>query len=239
VTPAAWEEANRVALADEVAEVREVLRRWLDEGGEPGQPGTRSSASPGLERVVQAFGLSPFERSFLLLCAGSELDGELARLCGRANGDPRQTGPTFGLGLACLPGAHWSAITPAAPLRRWNLVLLTGQGALTSTPCRIDERVLHALVGLHYLPPGLAGRLRQAPESTELPTRWNSVVQHVADNLVGDGGRALVQVQADPRRGGSAIAAQAVPAPARRGGSAASPTSRWAPPAKTTLSAPT
>jgi hypothetical protein len=36
--------------------------------------------------ITQAFGLSPFERDVVLLCAGPELDSTFAELCAAAQG---------------------------------------------------------------------------------------------------------------------------------------------------------
>ncbi|HWF05881.1 MAG TPA: ATP-binding protein, partial [Candidatus Angelobacter sp.] len=37
--------------------------------------------APAIVRLVELFGLSPFERDLLLLCAGVEMDSELAARC--------------------------------------------------------------------------------------------------------------------------------------------------------------
>ena len=79
-------------------------------------------APSALEQLCAAFSLSPFERDVLLLCAGVELDTAFAELCARAQTGARCTYPTFSLALAALASAHWSALTPDAPLRRWRLI---------------------------------------------------------------------------------------------------------------------
>jgi AAA+ superfamily predicted ATPase len=103
------------------------------------------------------FELSPFERSLLLLCAGMELDGTFASLCASAQGDPRQTYPTFSLALAALPEAHWSAVSPSGSLRYWRLIEVGSGEGLTLSPLRIDERVLHFLTGVEHLDERLVG----------------------------------------------------------------------------------
>lgn len=108
-----------------------------------------------LDRLCDTFRLSPFEARLLLLCAGVELDSGLARLCAEAQGD-RVPHPTFSLALAALPGAHWSAIAPASPLRRWKLVEVEPGPGLVDAPLRIDERVLHHLVGVRTMDERLA-----------------------------------------------------------------------------------
>ena len=98
----------------------------------------------------------------LLLCAATELDGNIAPLCARAAGDPARPYPTFGLALTALAEPHWSALAPVAPLRRWRLVELVNAGVepLATTRLRIDERVLHHLAGLDYLDERLATTMK-------------------------------------------------------------------------------
>src|SRR5205823_9566490 len=124
------------------------------------------------ETLAQTFGLSPFERSILLLCAGIELDASFARLCAAGHGDPGRSYPTFSLALAALPTPHWSALTPMAPLRRWRLIELVPQPgtALTLSPLRIDERVLHFLTGLQYLDERLAGLVEPVAADALVPS---------------------------------------------------------------------
>ena len=112
-----------------------------------------------LDALCASFGLSRFERDLLLLCAGIELDSTVAPLCAAAQGDPSRNYPTFSLALAALPDAHWSALTPDAPLRRWRLIEVGNGPALTVTPLRIDERVLHYLAGVPQLDERLVGMI--------------------------------------------------------------------------------
>ena len=144
------------------------------------------SAPPALETIAAGLGLSDFERDVLLMCAGVELDGSFARACAEAQGDPARDHATFGLGLAKLPGAHWSAITPAAPLRRWRLVELLHPEAPTTSALRVDERILHALTGIAYLDPRiepLAEPLPQRPaRMSSLPPALQRAARSVADH---------------------------------------------------------
>jgi hypothetical protein len=135
-------------------------------------------APPALQVICDAFGLSPFERDLLVLCAGVELHAAVGPLCATAQADPRSassagqgprcTHPTFSLALAALPDAHWSAITPGAPLRYWRLVEPGSGDAITVSPLRIDERVLHFLAGQQYLDERLLGVVMPVPPSDEL-----------------------------------------------------------------------
>jgi hypothetical protein len=162
-----WHETNQRFLMTEVARVRAALAEHAAprsghhpvEGAEGRQDvrddGTHEPAA--LDTICASFGLSAFERDVLLLAAGMELDAGFAPACAAAHGDPRRAYPTFGLALAVLPQAHWSAVLPTAPLRRWRL-LEVGQGdTLMTSHLRIDERILHYLAGLSYADERLAG----------------------------------------------------------------------------------
>ena len=134
--------------------------------GGPLAGAAHSPDSPSsLQALCAAFGLSSFERDVLLLCAGRELDGSFAACCTAAHGDTRCEHPTFSLALAALPGAHWTALTPDSPLRRWRLIELRPGDTLTTAPLRIDERVLHFLTGLNGLDERLQGLVQ--PVATE------------------------------------------------------------------------
>jgi len=120
--------------------------------------------SPALDVIAAGFDLSGFEQECLLLCAGVELDSAIARACADAHGDPARPYATFGLALGTLADPHWSALSPAAPLRRWNLVTVTHPEAPTTSPARVDERVLHALAAVSYLDPRVAAHALPVPE---------------------------------------------------------------------------
>jgi hypothetical protein len=157
-TASSWAAANQRFLMAALAEVRAALEGHLE------QPSSRTSTvSPGdafsqaaralpapaaLDTLCRAFSLSDFERQVLLLAAGPELDASFATLLARLEGDAQRGRPSFGLALAALPNAHWSALLPDAPLRRLRLLELEAGQRLTSSPLRIDERVLHYLAGL-------------------------------------------------------------------------------------------
>lgn len=105
-------------------------------------------SAPALLVLAERLGLSLFERDLLLLCAGVELDSAFASLCASAQGHRERPQPTFSFAMAVLPGAYWSALGPAAPLRRLHLIELSPGETLTRSPLRIDERVLHAILGV-------------------------------------------------------------------------------------------
>ena len=162
-----WLSSNQGILASEIARVRSLLV-VLDGADAPTPHEPRLSPDapsravtprhepmarpPAFEALRAAFDLTTFERDLVLLCAGMELDASVAAACGAAHGDPQRSFPTFSLALSRLPNAHWNALLPAAPLRRWHLLEFASGGSpgapLTTRPLRIDERVLHYLTGL-------------------------------------------------------------------------------------------
>ena len=177
-----WYAANQQYLMAAVARVAERLRCHAE--GAP-QPSTAVLVAPAgagfaLERVVEAFGLSGFDADILALCAGMELDGSFPDLCARAQGGAHPY-PTFGLALAVLPGAHWSALSPGAALRYWRLIEVGSGASLVGSPLRIDERVLHFLAGVQHLDEHLAGYVTQEPPADDLLPSQAELAATIAD----------------------------------------------------------
>lgn len=116
-----------------------------------------------IDLLSNIFALTSFERQLLLLCAGVEMDSKLAEKCAEAQGHPQKTYVTFGLAMACLADPNWVALTPSRPLRRFRMLDVQPGINLTSAPLRIDERILHYLVGINVLDPRLESLLRTGP----------------------------------------------------------------------------
>jgi hypothetical protein len=178
-----WIEANHAHLAGALARVKRLLERHRSalrgeavEDPEPYGP----DPSAALDRVAGTFRLSSFERDLLVLCAGVELDSSFGPLCAEAQADPHRPYPTFSLALALLPEAHWSAVTPAGPLRRWRLVEVGGGGAVTTMPLRIDERILHYLAGIDGADERLAGLIRPVASTAELAPSQQELAERMA-----------------------------------------------------------
>jgi hypothetical protein len=184
-----WSVANQRYLMARIGLVRGALTRQAGTSEQPQSPPLESilaeaaealPAPAALDSLCLAFGLSPFERDLLLLCAGVELDSNFARLCASAQGNPQRPFPTFSLALAVLPEPHWSALTPAAPLRRWRLLEVGAGEALTISPLRIDERVLHHLAGLSHLDIRLQGLIEPVLPVAELAPSQLEVARRIA-----------------------------------------------------------
>ena len=187
-----WTEANQRYLMSALDAVRGLL-----EGRAPIQTPVAEEISPpaALETLCKVFGLSPFERAVLLMCAGMELDSKFAAVCARANGDPRRDYPTFSLALGALPDAHWSALSPDAPLRRWRLIELQPGSSITQSTLKIDERVLHFLTGVTHLDERLAGIVEPMPAPKELVASQRTVAEQIAAVLCDPGSAGLPVIQ--------------------------------------------
>lgn len=162
-----WEQANRAALVAEIGVIRARLRGEDTSAAEEAVVEARQ-AMPGptlLDDVTRGFGLTPFERSVLLLAAGPELVAATADDIAGAGGDPR---PTFGLAMSLLPAPHWSALTPLGPLRRWHLIRVVDESSPTRSPLLVPERLLHHLVGAGHLDTELAAVTRRVTVAYEL-----------------------------------------------------------------------
>lgn len=168
--PADWAKKNQEYLVACIDQVKELLRSKIEKGGASNAPiqypdWRDSNLQPAIEYVCETFGLSRFERLMLVICAAVELDSELSQLCAKAHGNPSAAFPTFSLALSIFPDAHWSALAPASPLRRFRLIDLYGlpQVPLTKCQVQIEERVLHYIAGLSYLDSTLQGTMQQMP----------------------------------------------------------------------------
>lgn len=188
-----WHEANQRYLMARLSVVRGALTRHVAriQGAQEGEHNDAAEqtlhkaacalpATSALDALCAAFGLSPFERDVLLLCAGMELDSTFAQLCAAAQGSPQRPYPTFSLALAALPSAHWSGLTPAGPLRRWRFIEVGADDTVTNGPLRIDERVLHYLAGVSYLDVRLHGLVELLPPPTDLPPSHRELAQRIA-----------------------------------------------------------
>ncbi len=188
-----WDEANYRYLSAALAVVRGILENHTareqnqseEESQEHLQQALQEAAAAmpapsALERVCKMFSLSSFERDLLLLCAGMELNGDFAKLCAIVHGDSQRAYPTLGLALAALPHVHWDAIAPNAPLRHWRLIQIGDGHALTLSPLRIDERILHYLTGIQYLDERLAGIIEPLQEVSDLVPSHQDLAERVA-----------------------------------------------------------
>ena len=105
VAQSTWIEANQRLLIAELARLKLRLGAEGDVEVACSSLAEARSAMPApsaIDVLANTFGLSPFERDVLLLCAGVEMDAGLARLCAEAQGNAQRIHASFGLALAAL-----------------------------------------------------------------------------------------------------------------------------------------
>jgi hypothetical protein len=184
-TETTWAEANQRYLTAVLDRVRRAVQDHTAAGEQvrhdelPPAPAWEMDLPPALERLSAMFGLSTFERDLLLLCAGVELDTSFATLCREAQGGSSSS-PTFSLALASLPGAHWSALAPAAPLRYWRLIELSSGQGLTGSPLRIDEWALHFLTGTGSSDEHLQGLMEPLAGGGQIPPSHAAAAERIS-----------------------------------------------------------
>lgn len=207
-----WTVANQQLLVAEFARLKGMLRSTAenaqDRAAESAAIATIAEArqllraESAIDWLTAAFGLSGFERDLLLLCAGAEMDADLARACALAQGDAARPWVSFGLALATLESPHWSALTPQRPLRRWRLLDIDSHAGLAAGRLRIDERVLHFLVGINELDVRLAHLLRPAlalphQAGSHAATTQAAIAALKAGNAAGSGQWPVIVLEGD------------------------------------------
>jgi hypothetical protein len=172
------------------------FEKRLDEAILIREEAARSLPGPcALDAISQVLRLTSFERDLLLFCAGPELDFRFASLCRQACDGSLSGGSrllTFALACHVLPGVHWSAFIPAGPLRRWHLIEVGNGDALTSSPLRVDERVLHHLLGIDYQDERL-GALEPVAVPQDLPESYRDLACRI-EGAMQRSDRPLVQL---------------------------------------------
>ena len=163
---------------------------------------------PALDTLCQMFNLSAFERGILLLCAAVEIDPKLAHHYAAIQSAPPRPYPTLQLALQYITEAHWDALTPAAPLRHWQLVTLASDEPLTTQAIKIDERILHYLMGVTYLDPVLERCAVPVASPIALPPSQQVLADRLAKAWQ-QGHSPLVNLYGGSRSSREAIAAAA------------------------------
>ena len=176
-----WIERNQQQLGVALAAILARLDAYATADAPLGDEPALVLDVPSLDAIGALFNLSEFERGLVLLAGAVELSSSVALACSLAHGDARRPHATFGLALATLPGAFWSAISPDAPLRRWRLVHVENGGSLTQAAVRLDERILHLLAGVDGPDAALAPFVTVVP-TTGAPLPRSQ--QAIADTVV-------------------------------------------------------
>ncbi|MGK7925367.1 MAG: ATP-binding protein [Spirulina sp.] len=162
---------NRMALGEAIAAMRRHLQETMEEGGELAP----LQIPPALDVLGDCFDLSLLERGILLLCAASELDATIPKLCDRLQGSQNMAYPTFSLAFEVFGQQSLEAMSSEGPLRFWRLLEVFGRDSRPAIACplKIDDRILNFLTGFNGLDRRLADRfypLGATEEAGELPT---------------------------------------------------------------------
>ncbi|MEG4457099.1 AAA family ATPase [Microcoleus sp. N9_A1] len=176
-----WQNANIKYLMASVAVIEQILSSYITEPEnclsslkvEQARLELMAVASAmpfpsALQELGSAFNLSDFERDVLLLCAGMELQQNFDFLCADAQGDGQLSYPTFNLAMSALAAPHWNAISPDHPLRRWQLIEVVRGKTITHSALRINERILHYLMGVDCLDEAFKGIIEPVSLSGEM-----------------------------------------------------------------------
>ena len=133
-----------------------------------------------LEKLCNTFRLSNFERDLLLLCAGIEIDRSWTTLFPKITRDLQINYLCLNVALIALPEAFWTAITPNATLRHWQMIELGTGTSLTNSPLRINERILHYLWGIQQVDQRLLGMLEPLPTINKLAPSHQKIADEIA-----------------------------------------------------------
>ena len=159
--PPSWSERNQLWLTQRLGFWRERLEAQAAGTMPPvgGPELVETDFEPAAWRVATLLGLSSFERELLVATAGLEVDASWRDAVARAQADrPGQSpGLSFALALALLPGSHWDALAPQAPLRHWSLLDVDASAGFGRARLRVDERVLHEITGVAAFDDRLTG----------------------------------------------------------------------------------
>jgi ATPase family associated with various cellular activities (AAA) len=180
-----WYQANLQYLSAQL----DRLRQRLQQLGQPIDQDTISSILPPIDenfpsafnQLQQIFGLSPFEQDLLLLCAAVELEADFAALCANAQGNSQRPYVTLSLALALSAQPDWTALSPDRPLRRWKLIELGAGNAFTHSPVRIDEQILHYIIGNRHLNESLMGMATPLIPPESLVASHDQLAKEAAD----------------------------------------------------------
>jgi ATPase family associated with various cellular activities (AAA) len=164
-----WVVVNQRYLMAEVAVLGQLLRSEPSDDAKLNEERAAMPVPSALDTLCVTFGLSRFERRILLLCAAVELDGQFGSACAAAPGSDGNPWPSFGLALAALPDAHWDALANGAPLRRWRMIEICGDGPLAISRLRIDERILFFLTGVQQVDERLVSLVEPVRENGDIP----------------------------------------------------------------------
>lgn len=133
---------------------------WLDEARADLNPIIPANTNPDLPfiRFIEQFGFDALDAYILLVCLAPELDRRYQRLYSFLQDDVTQRRPTVNLVMNILGGSLeqrylvWDRLKSNSPLRRHHVIdVVKDPGKpnlpMLAQPLRVDERVIHFLLG--------------------------------------------------------------------------------------------
>ena len=227
-----WAVANQQYLMASLQMVREELEFYHSnpEGMASFEPSAEvtealeilaeSLISPAaIEILSSTFNLSSFESKILLMCAGVELVADFSTLLGHLHGNEELIYPSFNLAVAAFSDAHWSAISPAAPLRYWNLIKLKNNTLIAKSPLQIDEAILHFLTGFLQMEENLHALLNEVALGPTLVPSHEALVDTITETCLAEQSEArlpVLQLEGNGNRDQMTIAAAVAQSMGRR-----------------------
>ncbi|MEZ4682550.1 MAG: ATP-binding protein [Caldilineaceae bacterium] len=171
-----WYEGNRTVLMAAIAAIRLQLRNQPN--GEAmaiwQQAEAAFAGQSRLRALAETFQLSNFELQIVVLCAGEALDPNFTA-------DETLQRPTFQRMLQTLANSHWQATAPDSPLRYWQIITVEEPEDFLHSRLRLDERILHYLLGVPTMPQPIIGLLtRVTPPEMVTPSQQATVRHMVA-----------------------------------------------------------
>jgi hypothetical protein len=208
LTRAQWLDANRLVVDRlvDVMERRAAGDAAVAETAALDEALAACDPPAAIERLADAFLLTDFERDLVALAAAAELRPAVRAALGSLGGHG-PTAPTFALAARILDGPHWSALSPARPLRAAELVDV-GPGPLPDAPIQLAERVLHHLLGVDDLAGELLPTAHRLDPSGPLVDSHERAAAAVLDIWTGDPSWPLVRIDADRHADGRRVAAR-------------------------------
>lgn len=171
-----------------------------------------------IDKLVEAFGLSAFDKDVLLLALAPRLEAGFQALFGYLHDRLSLSHPSPHLALNLLTGPRDDAVrqlaaqrlAPDASLRRFGLIRVGGdlinEGAAALNAITLDERIADYLVGIDHLDRRLAGCLRSVAPVRLPKSRVDSIAD--LDRSLGQARRPPVVFVGPPGSGRRAAAAE-------------------------------
>ncbi|MGB1251720.1 MAG: ATP-binding protein [Candidatus Promineifilaceae bacterium] len=147
-------------------------------------------------QLIHTFSLTTFEQQILLVVCALALDPRLSKLLVQLSGKDYLT---LAAAMAQLDEGHGDVLSPTRPLRYWHLieVIHPPEAPYTLGAMRIDERILHHVMGYDHLDERLQSYLFAMPKllnSAPLPPSQDATMVQMAALVQGQPNLPVLQL---------------------------------------------